>query len=89
MPTQAVPSPSAALPTMAPPPTPSTLARPDANQMTLISPSASEEDEGASWAVILGLVLVGEVALLWGVACLGVLRRRLEARRPGSARRRP
>ncbi|KAB2350991.1 hypothetical protein [Actinomadura rudentiformis] len=74
---------------MAVPPTPSVLTGPDGHQMTLISPSGSEEKQDTSWAVVLGLVLVGEVALLWGVACLGVLRRRLAARRPGSARRRP
>ncbi|MBO2452888.1 hypothetical protein J4573_37755 [Actinomadura barringtoniae] len=47
----------------------------DGNQMTLISPTGTDE-EGTPWAAVLGIALVGELALLWMVACLGLVRRR-------------
>jgi len=47
----------------------------DGNQMTLISPTGTDE-EGTPWAVVLGIALVGELALLWLAACLGLVRRR-------------
>ncbi|MCP2340302.1 hypothetical protein [Actinomadura rupiterrae] len=46
------------------------------SQMTLVSP-ASDISDARDWAVVLGVVLVGEVVLLWGAACLSLLRRRL------------
>lgn len=59
-------------------PSPAAAPSSDGTQMTLISPSGTEEgEEGTSWAVVLGIALVGEIALLWVAACLGVLRRRL------------
>ncbi|GAA2609946.1 hypothetical protein GCM10010411_50420 [Actinomadura fulvescens] len=82
-----MPSPSVLPSLPAPAPAQTAGRAADAAQLTMISPSGSEEREGTSWTVVLGMVLVGEVALLWLVACLSVLRRRIVVRRQGAHRR--
>ncbi|WP_242908313.1 hypothetical protein [Actinomadura terrae] len=58
-------------------------------QMTLVSPTATDDKgDGTDWAVVLGIVLIAEIGLLWGAACVGLWRRRLVLRRfpdPGTA----
>ncbi|NVI87205.1 hypothetical protein [Actinomadura sp. BRA 177] len=49
--------------------------------MTLMSPAGVQESDETDWAVVIGVALVAEIGLLWGVACLGLLRRRLELQR--------
>ncbi|MEV5570429.1 hypothetical protein AB0L06_10275 [Spirillospora sp. NPDC052269] len=53
------------------------------SQMTLVSPISDIKD-ARDWAVVLGIVLVAEIVLLWGVACLSLLRRRMTLSRPGA-----
>lgn len=55
-----------------------------ASRMTLMSP-LSDFKNVRDWAVVLGVVLVAEVVLLWGVACVSLLRRRLAGGRPGGS----
>ena len=57
--------------------------RPQAGEsrMTLLSPAGMEEADETDWAVVIGIALVAEIGLLWGVACIGLLRRRLVLRR--------
>ncbi|MFC4909015.1 hypothetical protein [Actinomadura gamaensis] len=55
------------------------------SQMTLVSP-VSDVKDARDWAVVLGVVLVAEVVLLWGAACLSLLRRRLALGRAGTVR---
>ncbi|RMI44655.1 hypothetical protein EBO15_11895 [Actinomadura harenae] len=54
------------------------------SQMTLVSPISDIKD-AKDWAIVLGIVLVAEVVLLWGVACLSLLRRRLTLSRTGAS----
>ncbi|MBW8482977.1 hypothetical protein [Actinomadura parmotrematis] len=58
------------------------------SQMTLISPSGTEEGDGTDWAVVLGITIVAEVGLLWLAACLGFWRRRMAAAGARAARTR-
>ncbi|WP_433330502.1 hypothetical protein [Spirillospora sp. CA-294931] len=53
----------------------------DGTQMTLVSPSGGQEGEGADWAIVLGIALAAEIALLWLAACLGLVRKGLATRR--------
>lgn len=46
------------------------------NQMTLISPTGTDDGNETDWAVVLGVALIAEVALLWAAACLGLWRHR-------------
>ncbi|RFU43444.1 hypothetical protein DZF91_01140 [Actinomadura logoneensis] len=46
------------------------------SRMTLVSPTGELRD-ARDWAIVLGIVLGAEVVLLWGVACMSLLRRRL------------
>lgn len=45
----------------------------------MITPAGGDEGGGSSWAIVLGIAIVAEVALLWIAACLGLWRRRLVA----------
>ena len=45
-------------------------------RMTLLSPSGLSERDETDWIVVIGIALVAEVGLLWGVACFGLWRRR-------------
>ncbi|MFA1546603.1 hypothetical protein [Actinomadura chokoriensis] len=47
------------------------------SRMTLMSPAGVEQEDETDWMVVIGIALVAEIGLLWGVACLGLLRRRL------------
>ncbi|MUN38133.1 hypothetical protein [Actinomadura litoris] len=56
--------------------------RPNGEQMTLVSPAATDDEgDGTDWALVLGIVLIAEIGLLWGAACVGLWRRRLLFRR--------
>jgi hypothetical protein len=57
------------------------LVAPGESRMTLMSPTGVQESDETDWAVVIGVALVAEIGLLWGVACLGLLRRRLELQR--------
>ncbi|MBX6766482.1 MAG: hypothetical protein IRY90_04920 [Actinomadura rubrobrunea] len=46
-------------------------------KMTLVSPAGLYGGEGTPWLVVLGMVVVAEVALLWLATCLALLRARL------------
>lgn len=63
-------------PVNAPPPA---LARAAAGEsrMTLVSPSGSNQGDGADWATVLGIALVAEIGLVWLAACLALWRRRV------------
>ncbi|MGK5557908.1 hypothetical protein ACSNOI_40520, partial [Actinomadura kijaniata] len=55
---------------------------PDA-QMTLVSPTGLDGGgDGTDWAVVLGIALIAEIALLWAAACLSLWRRRANGTRP-------
>lgn len=54
---------------------------PGETRMTLMSPVGMDEADEADWAVVIGIALVAEIGLLWGVACVGLLRRRLALQR--------
>ncbi|GAA4087475.1 hypothetical protein [Actinomadura miaoliensis] len=68
------PMPSASPPFVAPPDGRLPLA---GNGMTLISPTGLYGQTGTPWLVVLGMVVVAEVALLWLATCLALLRSRL------------
>jgi hypothetical protein len=57
------------------------------SRMTLMSPVGANEDDETDWAVVIGIALVAEVALLWGVACVSLWRRRIALERAGAATR--
>ncbi|WP_157429606.1 hypothetical protein [Actinomadura oligospora] len=81
-----VPGPGALLPTLAPGPPGQNDVLPGSageSQMTLVSPISDIKD-ARDWAVVLGIVLVSEVVLLWGVACVSLMRRRFALSRPGA-----
>jgi hypothetical protein len=46
-------------------------------QRSTITPVRTEQDERLSWAVVVGIAVVSEVAVLWLAASLGLWRRRL------------
>ncbi len=48
-----------------------------ATQMTLTSPASTSDRNAADWAVVIGIALVAEIGLLWGIACIGLWRRRV------------
>lgn len=48
-----------------------------ATQMTLTSPASTSDRNAADWAVVVGIALVAEIGLLWGIACIGLWRRRV------------
>lgn len=54
---------------------------PGETRMTLMAPAGMDEANEADWAVVIGIALVAEIGLLWGVACVGLLRRRLALHR--------
>ncbi|MFB4305191.1 hypothetical protein [Actinomadura sp. GTD37] len=54
------------------------------SRMTLMSPAGMEEADETDWAVVIGIALVAEIGLLWGIACVGLLRRRLALDRAAS-----
>ncbi|WP_346047343.1 hypothetical protein [Actinomadura chokoriensis] len=54
---------------------------PGETRMTLMAPAGMEQADEADWAVVVGIALVAEIGLLWGVACVGLLRRRLALQR--------
>ncbi|TYB49117.1 hypothetical protein [Actinomadura chibensis] len=57
------------------------------SRMTLMSPVGANEDDETDWAVVIGIALVAEVALLWGAACVALWRRRVALERLGAAPR--
>lgn len=54
---------------------------PGESRMTLVAPSGMQESDETDWAVVIGIALVAEIGLLWGAACVGLMRRRLALRR--------
>lgn len=56
---------------------PGPVVAPGESRMTLMSPAGMEQADETDWAVVIGIALVAEIGLLWGVACIGLLRRRL------------
>ncbi|WP_067913729.1 hypothetical protein [Actinomadura rubrobrunea] len=66
------PMPSASPPVVAP-----SGGRGSDTGMTLVSPAGLYGGEGTPWLVVLGMVVVLEVALLWVATCLALLRARL------------
>ena len=54
------------------------------NQMTLMSPTAMSERDETDWAIVVGIALVAEIGLLWGAACVGLVRRRMALYREAS-----
>ncbi|MFC7569655.1 hypothetical protein ACFQU9_41670 [Actinomadura namibiensis] len=54
--------------------------------MTLVSPTGLDGGgDGTDWAVVLGVALIAEIALLWVAACLSLWRRRVGGARPARA----
>ncbi|CND43466.1 Uncharacterised protein [Mycobacterium tuberculosis] len=54
---------------------------PGETRMTLMAPTGMDEGDETDWAVVIGIALVAEIGLLWGVACVGLVRRRLALHR--------
>ncbi|TDC47171.1 hypothetical protein E1281_26720 [Actinomadura sp. KC345] len=52
--------------------------------MTLMSPTAMSDRNETDWAIVIGVALVAEIGLLWGVACVGLCRRRIALYRAAS-----
>ncbi|WP_187437840.1 hypothetical protein [Actinomadura decatromicini] len=57
------------------------------SRLTLMSPVGANEDDETDWAVVIGMALVAEVALLWSAACVALWRRRIALERMGAASR--
>ncbi|XRQ06929.1 hypothetical protein ACN3XK_62080 [Actinomadura welshii] len=55
------------------------------SRMTLMSPTAMSERDETDWAIVIGIALIAEIGLLWGVACVGLCRRRIALYRASRA----
>ncbi|WP_189241270.1 hypothetical protein [Actinomadura livida] len=86
-----VPAPNAPGPGEIPLPPPLTApeqagpARAGEGRMTLMSPTAMSEQDETDWAIVVGVALVAEIGLLWGIACVGLWRRRVTLYRAAAA----
>ena len=54
-------------------------------QMTLMSPTAMSDRDTTDWAIVVGVALVAEIGLLWGIACVALWRRRIALDRAAAA----
>ncbi len=54
---------------------------PGESRMTLVAPAGMRESDETDWAVVIAVALVAEIGLLWGFACVALVRRRLALRR--------
>ncbi|QFG23361.1 hypothetical protein [Actinomadura sp. WMMB 499] len=70
-----LPLPSSEPIVLPPPKAPPAVA--EADEMTLLSPSALGRGDGRDWAVVLGVAAIAELMLVWAAACVGLWRRRL------------
>jgi hypothetical protein len=47
------------------------------SRLTLMAPVGAADGDETDWAVVIGVALVAEIALLWGAACVALWRRRI------------
>ncbi|WP_030163562.1 hypothetical protein [Spirillospora albida] len=82
-----VPVPEVRPPSVVPPQKPVALpppvGPPGGGGTTLLVPAGVEPGDALDWAIVMGIGVTAGMALLWGAACAGLWRRRIELARAG------